>query len=71
MSQKKLDTTRLQHTLDELDSALEQWDSITNIPQSEQEPSEAPAQQRAKILLKELRNQLLQFENDEEISEEL
>ena len=53
---------RMQNTLNELDSAIEQWDSITNKPVGEQASPQNPAQERAKNLLKELRQQLEDFE---------
>ena len=62
MSQKKPAATRLQNTLNELDSALEQWDSITNKPEREQVSVESSLQQKAKTLLKELRDQINEFD---------
>lgn len=62
MTIKKVETARLKNTLNELDSALEQWDSITNKPADGQAPSETEVQQRAKNLLKQLREQLNEFE---------
>ena len=53
---------RMQNTLNELDSAIEQWDSITNKPVGEQASPQNPAQERAKNLLKDLRQQLEEFE---------
>ncbi len=70
MSIKKSQTSRLKNTLNELDSALEQWDSITNKPAGEQARSDSPVQQRAKSLLQELRDQLNEFENMHISSEE-
>lgn len=61
-SKKQPSSTRLSQTLNELDTALEQWDSLTNKPQREQAPGETPVQKRAKTLLKELRNQITEFE---------
>ncbi len=63
MSNKKSQTLRLKNTLNELDSALEQWDSITNKPTGEQASSPTPVQEKAKNLLRELRDQLNEFEN--------
>lgn len=63
MSQKKPITPRLKSTLDDLDTALEQWDSLTNKPQGEQVPAESNLQRKAKSLLKELRDQIEDFES--------
>ena len=54
---------RLQHTLNELDSAIEQWDSITNKPEGEQATPQNQAPKKAKSLLKELREQLMEFDS--------
>lgn len=62
MSQKKPSSTGLQHTLNELDTAIEQWDSLTNKPQREQASGESQLQKKAKNLLKELRDQINEFE---------
>ena len=63
MSQKKPVNTRLQNTLNELDTAIEQWDSLTNKPQREQVTVESDLQKRAKSLLKELRDQIQDFDS--------
>lgn len=63
MSQKKPLTSRLKNTLNDLDSAIEQWDSITNKPEREQGTSESPVRKKTKKLLKELRDQIKDFES--------
>ncbi len=63
MSQRKPVSNRLKSALNELDSAIEQWDSLTNKPEGEQVTSYEKTQSKAKTLLKELRNQLDDFEN--------
>lgn len=63
MSQKKPASMRLQNTLNELDTALEQWDRLTNKPTGEQAPGESELQQKAKTLLKELRDQIREFDS--------
>ena len=60
---------RLQHTLNELDTALEQWDSLTNKPPREQAAGESELQKKAKSLLEELRNQINDFEDIPETTE--
>ena len=67
MSQKKVVNTRLQNTLNELDSAIEQWDSITNKPPGEQVSGDCLLQKRAKSLLRELRDQIEEFETIPEV----
>jgi len=62
MSQNKTASDRLKSTLNELDFAIEQWDSLTNKPQGEQAPSETLIQKKTKTLLKELREQIDEFE---------
>lgn len=62
MSQNKTASDRLKNTLNELDFAIEQWDSLTNKPQGEQVPSETHIQKKTKTLLKELRDQIDEFE---------
>ena len=65
MSQKKPNADKLKNTLNELDFALEQWDSITSKPESAQAPEkENELQKRAKTLLKELRDQLEEFSKE-------
>ncbi len=66
MSQKKPVTNRLKNTLNELDTAIEQWDSLTNKPQREQVVVESGLQKRAKTLLKELRDQIQEFDSAED-----
>ncbi len=63
MSNKKPFSTRLKNTLNELDTAIEQWDSLTNKPEREQAPEETELQKHAKGLLKELRDQIHDFDN--------
>ena len=63
MSQKKPVNHRLQNTLNELDTAIEQWDSLTNKPQREQVSVESDLQKRAKGLLKEIRDQIQEFDS--------
>lgn len=62
MSQKKPASMRLQNTLNELETSIEQWDSLTNKPQGEQVSEESDVQKKAKSLLKELRDQINDFE---------
>jgi hypothetical protein len=62
MSNKKVVSTRLKNTLNELDQAIHQWDSLTSKPQREQVPEESGLQKRAKNLLKELRDQIHEFD---------
>jgi len=62
MSQKKPAANRLKNTLNELDHAIEQWDSITNKPLREQVSVESSLQQKAKTLLKDLRDQIDEFD---------
>ena len=62
MSQKKSPNSRLKNTLNELDSAIEQWDSITNRPLGEQVSIDTQLQKKTKSLLKELRQQIEEFE---------
>ncbi len=62
MSQNKTASDRLKNTLNELDFAIEQWDSLTNKPDGEQVPSETLIQKKTKTLLKELRDQINEFE---------
>lgn len=69
MSQKKSVTMRLQSTLNELDTAIEQWDSLTNKPQGEQVSHESQLQKKAKSLLQELREQIEDFDSLEPESE--
>ena len=70
MSQKKPSSSqRLKHTLNELDTAIEEWDSLTNKPQREQAPAETELQKKAKNLLKELRDQINDFDTIPEESE--
>lgn len=65
MPQKKVNnTSRLKNTLNELDTALDQWNSLTSKPTEEQAPQESELQQKAKALLKELREQLDEFEQN-------
>ena len=71
MSQKKPNAHKMKNTLNELDSAIEQWDSITNKPQGEQASSETDVQKRAKSLLKELRDQINEFDTQSESDENL
>ncbi len=66
MSQKKANTGKLKNTLNELDTAIEQWDSLTNKPQREQASNETDLQKRAKTLLKQLRDQIDEFESNPE-----
>ena len=66
MSQKKANTGKLKNTLNELDTAIEQWDSLTNKPQREQVPNETDLHKRAKTLLKQLRDQIDEFESNPE-----
>lgn len=63
MSQQKPVSNRLKSALNELDSAIEQWDSLTNKPLGEQVTSHEKTQSMTKSLLKELRHQLEDFEN--------
>lgn len=67
MSNKKNVSTRLKNTLNELDTAINQWDSLTSKPQREQVTVETDLQKRAKNLLKELRDQIQEF--DEPLAE--
>lgn len=62
MSQKKTATDRLKNALNELDFAIEQWDSLTNKPQGEQVSIESDLEKKTKNLLEELREQLEEFE---------
>lgn len=69
MSNKKPVHTRLQNTLNELERSINQWDSLTSKPEREQVTEESDLQKRAKSLLKELRDQIDDFdqlENSEE-----
>ena len=65
MSNKKPFSKRLQNTLNDLDTAIEQWDSLTNKPDGEQVQEESELQKHAKGLLKELRDQINDFDNME------
>lgn len=69
MSNKKPANTRLQNTLNELERSINQWDSLTSKPEREQVTVESDLQKRAKNLLKELRDQIQEFDNPE-ITEE-
>ncbi len=62
MSNKKPSSTRLQNTLNELDQAINQWDSLTSKPQGEQVTEETDLQKKTKGLLKELRDQIHEFD---------
>lgn len=62
MSQKKTATDRLKNALNELDFAIEQWDSLTNKPLGEQVSNETDLEKKTKNLLEELREQLQEFE---------
>lgn len=63
MSNKKPVSTRLKNTLNELDSAIEQWDSLTNKPEGEQvQQQETELQKHAKNLLQELKDQIHEFD---------
>ena len=65
MPQKKVNnTSRLKNTLNELDTALDQWNSLTSKAAEEQAPEESELQKKAKKLLKELRDQLDDFSED-------
>lgn len=66
MSQKKPSALKMKSTLNELDTALEQWDSLTNKPPGEQVPNETDLQKRAKTLLKELRDQIDEFNDNDD-----
>ena len=66
MSNKKTVSNRLQNTLNELDTAINQWDSLTNKPQREQVAVETDIQKRAKTLLKDLRDQIQEFDGSED-----
>lgn len=63
MSQKNQITPRLKNTLNELDTALEQWDRLTNKPEGEQASPQSSLQQKAKSLLNELRDQIEDFDS--------
>lgn len=64
MSHKKpTSSIRLKQTLNELDTALEQWDSLTNKPSREQASAETEIQKKAKTILRKLRDQLDDFED--------
>lgn len=65
MSNKKPVSTRLKNTLNELDQAINQWDSLTSKPQREQVAQETDLQKKAKSLLKELRDQIQEFDGPE------
>lgn len=65
MSQKKPSALKMKNTLNELDTALEQWDSLTNKPDREQVSNETELQKKAKTLLKELRDQIDQFDDSD------
>jgi hypothetical protein len=56
----------MQNTLNELDTAINQWDSLTNKPQRGQAAQETDLQKRAKTLLKELRDQIQEFDQDKD-----
>jgi ElaB/YqjD/DUF883 family membrane-anchored ribosome-binding protein len=66
MSNKKNVSARMQNTLNELDTAINQWDSLTNKPQRGQAAQETDLQKRAKTLLKELRDQIQEFDQDKD-----
>jgi len=68
MSNKKKASSRLKNTLNELDTAINQWDSLTNKPQREQVAVETDLQKKAKTLLKELRDQIDEFDGSEKIT---
>ncbi len=70
MSNKKPVSTRLKNTLNELDQAINQWDSLTSKPQREQVTEETDLQKRAKTLLKELRNQIQDFDETKNSTED-
>ena len=63
MPQKKPTSTRLKNTLSDLDTAMDEWDSITNKPAGEQASDASPVQEKAKSLFKELRDQISQFDD--------
>ena len=66
MPNKKTVSSRLENTLNELDTALNQWNSLTNKPTGEQVEQETELQKKAKVLLKELRDQIEGFEDEPE-----
>ena len=61
MGLKRISPPGLQNTLNELDTALEQWDSLTN-KQVHDQPGSQHLQKEAKKLLAKLRDQLEEFE---------
>ena len=66
MSQEKIVNSRLKSTLEELDSSIEQWDRLTNKPLGEQDTSDSEIQKKTKELLKELENQINEFDSIQE-----
>ena len=61
MSVKKVNKPRLTDTLNALDSAVDQWNSLTNKTEGEQAPADNKVADNAKALLKKLREQLEEF----------
>ena len=72
MSQKNPTPSRLQNTLNELDTAWEQWNSCTNKAGEEQASQNSPREleKKTKILLKDLRDQIKEFESSDSQSSE-
>lgn len=52
------------HTLGELNQAIEEWDTITNKPEGEQDLSRQELKKKTKELLVKLEDQLKQFSNN-------
>ena len=61
MTDKKGNTTHLRDTISALDSAVDQWNSITNNPETAQAPDSTDLQKKTKDLLNTLRDQLDEF----------
>ena len=65
MDQKKGQTSHLRETISALDSAVDQWNSITNNPESKQAPELDKVQKETQDLLEKLKDQLDEFAEDE------
>ena len=55
---------QLGDTLKELNTAIEEWDKITNNPETEQEVSKETLEARTKELLAQLRDQINDLSQD-------
>jgi|GEM_PF-2166223 len=65
MDSKKGQTTHLSDTISALDSAVDQWNSITNNPETKQAPEADQIQKETQDLLTKLKDQLEAFAEDD------